>query len=77
MDAAQPEIHSFILKFWREEMTAADDRPAWRGHITHVPNGERESVQDLAAILAFIRRYLVEPSFPTGVIDRGTGRERP
>jgi hypothetical protein len=48
---AEPEIHSFILKLWREH-------PAWNGHITHVPSGARRSVRGFEDIVGFIALYI-------------------
>jgi len=49
---------SFIIKFWLEETTEGERRAAWRGHITHVPSGERGYVRRLDDILDFISPYL-------------------
>ena len=58
MALPEDESHSFIIRVWLED-AARQGRPAlWRGHITHVPGGERRSVQDLDAITAFIAPYL-------------------
>lgn len=64
---------SFIVKIWLEE--SADDansanRIAWRGHITHVPNGERRYVQDVDGIVDFIRPYLAELGIQEGKLQR-------
>ncbi len=50
----EADTHSFIVKIWREETNHA----TWRGHITHVPGGERCYVQDLDDISAFLLPYL-------------------
>jgi len=49
---------SFIIKFWLEEATEGERRAVWRGHITHVPSGERRYVRSLDDILDFISPYL-------------------
>jgi len=49
---------SFIIKFWLEETTEGSRPIAWRGHITHVPSGERRYVRSLDDILDFISLYL-------------------
>ena len=51
-------MHSFIIKVWLEETLDTTDRVVWRGHITHVPTGERRYVQHLGDIVAFIVTYL-------------------
>ena len=49
---------SFIVKVWLEETSAVGGRTAWRGHITHVPSGERQYIQELDRIASFIVPYL-------------------
>ncbi len=49
---------SFIIKVWLEETTEEAGRTIWRGHITHVPSGERRYVQALDDVLPFIKSYL-------------------
>jgi len=44
--------HSFIIKL------RLDDAEGVRGHITHVPSGERQYLTDLDDILTFIEPYL-------------------
>jgi hypothetical protein len=56
---------SFIIKIWLEETAEEASRATWRGHITHVPSGQRQYIQDLDRISSFIGPYLeamgVEP----------------
>jgi hypothetical protein len=58
MDLIEFNTHSFIVKIWLEETAEEAGEATWRGHITHVPNGERRYVQDLDEITAFIAPYL-------------------
>ena len=58
MEQAESNTHSFIIKIWLEEETDELGRIIWRGHITHVPGGERHYIQDLNAIPFFIEPYL-------------------
>ena len=51
---------SFIVKLWQEEIEEETDRMIWRGHITHVPSGDRRYFSALAEIAAFIAPYLAE-----------------
>jgi len=53
-------LHSFIVKIWLEETAEEDGRATWRGHVTHVPGGERRYIQDLDQIRDFIIPYLEE-----------------
>jgi len=54
----EPYTHSFIVKIWLEETAEEAGRAKWRGHITHVPSGERRHLKDLEDILDFIAPYL-------------------
>jgi hypothetical protein len=60
MDLLESNTHSFIVKIWLEETVEEADRATWRGHITHVPSGERRYLKDLDGITAFITPYLAE-----------------
>lgn len=51
--------HTFVLRLWLEE-PAVSGATAWRGHITHVLDDERQYVESLDDIAAFIARYLGE-----------------
>lgn len=52
--------HSFIVKVWTEETAREAGRARWRGHITHVPGGQRHYIEDLDAVADFIAPYLEE-----------------
>lgn len=56
--APEFNTHSFIIKVWLEE-TYQSGKAVWRGHITHVPGGERRYLQNLDEIALFIAPYLV------------------
>jgi hypothetical protein len=58
MDLSNLDIHSFIIKIWLEEPTESSQKRTWRGHITHVPGGERRAVKQLDEIFVFIIPYL-------------------
>lgn len=49
--------HAFVLRLWREE-GGPRQRAFWRGTITHLPGGERQTVQHLSEVIAFIVQYL-------------------
>ena len=58
-EVPQPDVpESFIVRVWLEEPARPARRAPWRGHITHVPTGDRKYVQDLRGIVAFIAPYL-------------------
>jgi hypothetical protein len=48
----------FVINIWLEDTGLEGGRVTWRGHITHVPSGERRYLQDLDVITAFIAPYL-------------------
>lgn len=50
--------HSFIVKIWLEKTLEEVKHPIWRGHITHIPSGERRYFQKLGEMSAFIELYL-------------------
>ena len=50
--------HSFIVKIWLEETAEEAGQAIWRGHITHVPSGERQYLTGLDEVVAFIAPYL-------------------
>lgn len=58
MDLVEFNTHSFVVKVWREEPADNGHRGRWRGHITHVPSGERSYLKNLNGIVAFIVPYL-------------------
>jgi hypothetical protein len=53
-DSFESVTHSFVVRIWLEE----DDRAKWRGHITHVPSGDRQYVERLADVADFIAHYV-------------------
>ena len=58
MDLYEINTHPFIVKIWLEETVEEAGRAVWRGHITHVPTGERRYLKDLDEIAVFIAPYL-------------------
>ena len=84
MDLFEFNTHSFIVKIWLEEPAESNGKGKWRGHITHVPSGERRYLQSLGGIAAFIVPYLVsmgvrlEPYWRLRhLLWRGQGMELP
>ncbi len=54
MNRPDKQTQSFIIRIWVE-----DERDAlWRGHITHVPSGDKQPIQDFQDISTFISLYL-------------------
>lgn len=58
MDESEFAACSFIIKIWREEPDADGGPIGWRGHITHVPSGDRRHFEDLREVPRFIVPYL-------------------
>ena len=58
MDLYETNTHSFIFKVWLEGTTKEASQAAWRGHITHMANGERRHLKKLDDIVVFIAPYL-------------------
>lgn len=66
MDISQQRAHSFVIRIWLEETTQESGQTVWRGHITHVPGGERRYLRDLNEIPAIMTQYLIEESAQAG-----------
>lgn len=57
-DEFEATTHPFIVKIWLEETAEEAGQAVWRGHITHVPSGERRYLKELDDITAFVAPYL-------------------
>lgn len=49
------EYTSFLVRLWSEPLTENDTVTVWRGEIVHIQSGERRTLLDLAALVAFLR----------------------
>ena len=58
MELYEANTHVFVVKIWLEEGTENGGQARWRGHITHLLDGERRYIQDLDEIIDFISLYL-------------------
>ncbi len=58
MEPLEPDAQSFIAKVWVEDNAEGAGQGMWRGHITHVPSGERRYLKNLDEIGDFIAPYL-------------------
>ena len=67
MDSLEPDAQSFIIKVWVEERAEEGGRGTWRGHITHVPSGERHYLKNLDEIGDFISPYLEAMGIKLGI----------
>lgn len=70
MDQLEFNTHSFVVKIWRESTDDDQEEGQWRGHITHVPSGERRYLKGLGSIAAFIVPYLVSMGVRLGTFWR-------
>ena len=57
-DSVEQHTHSFIVKIWLDEAHEEVGAARLRGHITHVPGGERRYLKDLSDIQVFMLPYL-------------------
>ena len=58
MEPLESQTHSFILKIWCVRVRMESNVTTWRGHITHVPGGERRYLKSFNDIDDFIVPYL-------------------
>lgn len=65
--AIKQDTQSFIVKIWLEETAEEAGSARWRGHITHVPGGEKRYVESLTDIGLFIAPYLRAMNAPIGI----------
>lgn len=70
MDTPESKVHSFIVKLWLENADDETKRVAWRGYVTHVPDGERRYLKKLSDLVEFIKSYL------NGVVRKPGLKER-
>jgi hypothetical protein len=70
--STQSSAHSFIIKLWIEESVCEERVTTWRGHITHVPGGERRYLRSLDDIQTFITSFLAA----AGAVPVKTGSVR-
>jgi hypothetical protein len=52
----QPQ--SFIIKIWCESDSDEGGKVVWRGHITHVPSGDRIYISSLEEITGFLNPFI-------------------
>jgi len=58
MEPLETVTHSFIVKIWLEQSSDSTHDVVWRGHITHIPSGNRAYVANLVSIIIFLLPYL-------------------
>ena len=60
LDAEPMMTLSFIVRLWLEETADEAGQPVWRGHVTHVPTGQRRHFAAPEEIPEIIRPYMSE-----------------
>jgi hypothetical protein len=58
MDSIEATSHPFIVRIWLEETPEEAGKAVWRGHITHVPSGDRCYFENLDTMSAFVGLHL-------------------
>jgi len=58
LESLEATSHPFIVRIWLEESAEGRQRAVWRGHITHVPSGERRYLYSLDDMASFVALYL-------------------
>jgi hypothetical protein len=66
MLSEEPSTQAFIVRIWREQAGHQPEQATWRGHITHVPSGERCYLKRLNDILLFMVPRLLNTDIPLG-----------
>ena len=67
VETSEGNAHPFIVRIWLEETTLVSGHAKWRGHITHVPSGNRQYFESLDEINTFIRPYLEGIGVKSGI----------
>jgi hypothetical protein len=58
MDSREATSYPFVIRIWLEDSAEGGHGATWRGHITHVPSGERRYFDSLDDIASFVAPYL-------------------
>lgn len=56
-EPTEPSL-SFVIRLWREETAVSPEGAVWRGHVTHVPSGQKHYFQDVATLDELFESYL-------------------
>lgn len=60
LDAEPMTTLSFIVRLWLEATAGEAGQRVWRGHVTHVPTGQRRYILVPEEIAEIIRPYMTE-----------------
>ncbi len=70
MTYREAQLHSFIIRVWKECAGDCAGIQGWRGQITHVPSGSHSHVKNMAEIERFMSLYLEDDSRRAGILAR-------
>lgn len=57
----ESDVHSFIVRLWRENRDDPSQTAEWRGWIEHVQSGARRYFQKPQAVSRIISAFIGEP----------------
>ncbi len=55
------EYASFLIRLWREPSADSEESILWHGEIVHLQSGASRALDDLAALVAFLREQSGDP----------------
>ena len=58
MESSEVDMHSFIVRIWREPREIEGLAAEWRGLIERVGSGERRYFQRLDELVSFMQGYM-------------------
>jgi hypothetical protein len=58
----EPSGHTFLVRVWIEQTADEAGALSWRGHVTHLPDGDRRYVQAFDDVATFISERLADDS---------------
>jgi hypothetical protein len=67
LDSLEATCHPFVIRIWLEDSSGGGHRARWRGHITHVPSGERCYLHSLDDMASFVAPYLERMGIKLGL----------
>ncbi len=60
MSQFEAEAHSFIVRLWREKVSASTDAEGWRGRLEHVQSGRHQYFSNLEEVPDILRSQAAE-----------------
>ena len=56
--SGDPNLLSFIVRVWKEEISSQEPKTVWRGHITRIPDGKRHYFKNINELPDLMMAYL-------------------